>query len=347
MLAGGLERAGAGVALLTRDHDLEFGAEPGAAERVIGAAIGDGVVHRAVPGPVRSPRGWASALRLRRELRGFAPDVVHLQESICNDVRLPWAAGAKRGRYALTVHDPVPHPGDGVPRRVVRANNALVRGAGLIFIHAEALREELMDLLGPRAPVVVVPHGIEIRDPEPFPDALSVLFFGRISHYKGIDVLLDAMGRVWGEIPAATLTIAGEGPLESHPALADPRVTVKSGHIPDAEVPDLFNAARCIALPYRQASQSGVGSRVKPYARPLVVTETGGLPELVSDGSGLVVPPEDPGKLAEALVSVLSDADLATRLGAAGAATAKREGSWDAVADLTLAAYREHLGVGE
>jgi glycosyltransferase involved in cell wall biosynthesis len=345
MLAGGLEGRGAAVSLLTRDHDLEFGDSPGSAERVIREAIGEGVEHRIVPGAVRSPRGWREAMRIRRQVRGLDPDVVHLQQAIGNDPRLLVASAPPRRRFALTVHDPSPHPGDPGAWRDHVSNLALIGFAGLIFVHGDALREELISRFDPKAPVVVVPHGSPSHEPVPLPDRRSVLFFGRISHYKGIDILLDAMGQVWREIPDATLTIAGEGSIEPHPALSDPRVTVSSGHIPDAEVPALIEAATCVALPYRQASQSGVGSRVKPYGRPLVVTAVGGLPELVADGSGLSVPPEDADALSAGLLSILADVEFAARLGAAGAATAAREGSWDAVARRTLDAYREHLGV--
>jgi glycosyltransferase involved in cell wall biosynthesis len=178
----------------------------------------------------------------------------------------------------------------------------------------------------------------------PLPEQPTVLFFGRMSHYKGLDVLLDAMQQVWRTLPEARLTVAGQGEIEPHPALEDGRVTLLAGHVPEADVADLIKAASCVALPYRQASQSGVGSRVKPYARPLVVSDVGGLPELVSDGSGIVVAPEDPTKLAEALVRVLSDRAFAEKLGAAGRETATREASWDVVAERTLEAYREHLG---
>jgi len=345
-LAGGLRRAGAEVALLTRDHDREFGGEPGAAQRFVREAIGTDGAHRALPGRVRSPRGWLEAVRLRRRYRAFAPEVVHLQESVGNDPRLLLAAGIRPRRYALTIHDPSPHPGDAVPRHDPLFNRALARGAGLIFTHGEALREELLARLAPRAPVVVVPHGIESAEVAPLPSRPSILFFGRISRYKGLDVLLDAMAAVWAAVPEATLIVAGEGKIAPHPALADPRVEVRSGFLPDARLPELFAGATCVALPYLQASQSGVGSLAKPHGRALVVSAVGGLPELVSDGSGLVVPPRDAPALAAALVSLLRDPQLARRLGRAGAETAARAGSWDAVAKLTLAAYREHLPLG-
>jgi glycosyltransferase involved in cell wall biosynthesis len=344
MLAAGLDRAGAEVALLTRDHDLEFGNRPGASREFVEATVGSAVRVREIGGRVRSPAGWAEALRQRRELRAWRPSVTHFQESVGNDVRLLYAARARRGRFALTVHDPVRHPGDNESRRLAWFNEMMIARAGLIFVHAEALREELISIAAPRAPIVVVPHGVDPGAATSLPERPSILFFGRISHYKGLDTLLDAMPEIWEEIPETRLTVAGDGPIEPHPVLADPRVTLHAGHVPESEVPALFAGASCVALPYRQASQSGVGSRVKPYARPLVVTETGGLPELVADGSGLVVPPESPARLARALVEVLADRALAERLGAAGAATAEREGSWDVVSARTLEAYREHLG---
>jgi glycosyltransferase involved in cell wall biosynthesis len=344
MLGGGLARAGAAVTMLRRDHDLEFGGTAGAAEGFVRGAAGADVELRTLAGRVRSLGDWTQALALRRQLRRGESEVVHLQESIANDPRLLLAAGVRRGRFAFTVHDPVRHPGDQASWWTVRTNIALARAAGLVFVHGEALRQELIEIASPRAPIVVVPHGVDPGERVPLPGRQSILFFGRISHYKGLDVLLDAMAAVWSELPEAKLVVAGAGEIAAHPALADPRVEIHAGHIADAEVAELFKACDCIALPYRQASQSGVGSRIKPFARPLIVTDVGALPELVADGSGLVVPSEDPAALAKALVSVLSDPELATRLGDAGAATAEREGSWDVVAERTLEAYREHLG---
>jgi glycosyltransferase involved in cell wall biosynthesis len=347
-LAAGLSGAGAEVTLLTRDHDGEFGGEPGAARAFVEAATGPAAVTgppvslRTIPSRVRSPRGWATVPALRRELRRGG-GVVHVQESIGNDPRLLIAAGARRGRFALTVHDPVRHPGDSDSRWAFLTNRALVKSARLIFTHGDALRDELIDIAHPKAPIVVVPHGIFVGDSAPLPQTPSILFFGRISYYKGLDLLLDAMAVVWERVPEATLTVAGDGEIAPHPALGDPRVTLRQGHLPDSEVPGLIEAATVLALPYRQASQSGVGSLAKAHGRAMIVSEVGGLPELVADGSGLLAKPEDPASLAARLIEILSDRELAERLGTAGAASAARESSWDVVAAATLAAYREYL----
>ncbi|HKI65829.1 MAG TPA: glycosyltransferase family 4 protein [Solirubrobacterales bacterium] len=345
MLAGGLSRAGASVALLSRDHEEEFGGRPGAAAEFVAAAAGPAVRRSAITGRVRSPVALGGALRARRDLRGFGADVVHLQESIGNDLRLIYASGARPRRFALTIHDPVRHPGDDASRSSTVGNRWLIRAAGLIFVHGAALRDELAEVARPEAPIVVVPHGVDpvASEPRPLPSRPSILFFGRLGHYKGIDVLLDAMAVIWAEQPQAALTIAGAGELPDHPALADPRVELRHEHVPDAELPELFAAATCVVLPYRQASQSGVGALAKRYGRGLVVSAVGGLPELVADGSGLTVPAEDPVALARGLLGPLGDRSLAERLGRAGHRTAVAGADWDSVAATTLAAYEEHL----
>lgn len=341
-LADGVQRAGAEVALLSRDHDQEFGDRPGAAADFIAGAA-PGVRRISLPGRVRSLSGLAGTRRARRSARELRPDVVHLQQSIGNDPRLLFAAGARRGRFALTVHDPVRHPQERLSHLGTGLNRALVRAAGLIFVHAEALRAELERVVAPRAPVVVVPHGVELGAVDPLPERPRVLFFGRLEHYKGVGLLLDAMADVWEALPDAELTIAGRGEVADHPALADPRVRLRVEHVPEQDVRGLFAAASCVALPYLQASQSGVGSLAKQYARPIVASDVGGLPELVADGSGLTVPVGDREALASALLRILADRALAAEIGQAGRHGAETGADWRSVGEATLRAYAEHL----
>ena len=342
-LARGLADAGCPVVLLTRDHDLEFGGEPGAMRAFVAATTGGRVQHRILPGRVRDPGGLRALGRLRRSLARFAPEVVHVQEAVTNDPRLLLAAAARPRRYALTVHDPTPHPGDLVSGARRLGAGRLMRSAGLVFAHSERLRAEVRTLAGPRVPVEVVPHGMAPPRPAPLPARPALLFFGRIStYYKGLDVLLDAMPLVWRRLPETTLTIAGAGEVAPHPSLADPRVTLRNAHVPDAELPRLFADATCCVLPYREASQSGVGSQAKTFGRAIVATDVGGLPDLVGPGSGRLVPPGDAPALAEALIEVAGTPDLAEAMSRAAVEWAAEAG-WDRVAARTLAAYERHL----
>ena len=343
-LTRGLVDAGCEAMLLTRDHDLEFGNVPGAMHEFVAMTLGGKARHLELTGRVRDLGRLRDVVRLRRLGKRWGPDVVHIQDSLTHDLRIAVAAGYPWKRYALTVHDPTPHPGDPQPSaRILLARRRLRRGAELIFVHSEALAEELRATGDVRGAVEVVPLPfVGEAEIEPLPDAPSLLFFGRISHYKGLDTLLEAMPSVWERVPEASLTIAGDGPLPDSPALADPRLTLRHGHIPEEDVAGLFAACSCVVLPYRQASQSGVGSAAKQYGRAIVATDVGGLPDLVDPSCGRLVPPEDPAALAEAMVEVLATPGLAAAMGDRAAATVA-ESSWTSVSAKTLAAYREYL----
>jgi glycosyltransferase involved in cell wall biosynthesis len=195
---------------------------------------------------------------------------------------------------------------------------------------------------GTSAPIEVVPHGVARPTPAPLPGGDSLLFFGRMSHYKGLDVLLEAMPRVWERRPGARLTVAGEGEVPEHPLLSDPRVLTRFEHVPEEAVPALFAAATCLVLPYRQASQSGVGSLAREHGRAVIATRVGGLPELVMPEWGRLVAPEDSEALAAAILELLETPGLAAAMGRAAADSL--EGSdWRGVAERTVAAYRAHL----
>jgi glycosyltransferase involved in cell wall biosynthesis len=342
-LASGLAANGCEAALLTRDHDQEFGGGLGAMRSFVAEATAGEVRHLELRGRIREPAGLGDTARFARLRRDFAPDVVHLQDSVTNDLRLALASGLPRGPYALTVHDPVPHPGDEVhplPLRLVR--RSLRRRASLLFVHSEALAEELRRTGEVRGPMEVVPHGAAAAAFRP-PPPDSLLFFGRMSYYKGLDVLLDAMPAVWVARPQVRLTVAGEGEWPQHRVLADPRVTVRDEHVPETAVGGLYEDATCVVLPYRQASQSGVGTLAMQHGRPLIATRVGGLPELVGVDRGRIVPSEDPPALAEAILEVLSSRQLAERLGRRAAAAVEGEIGWKVVAARTIESYRRHL----
>jgi glycosyltransferase involved in cell wall biosynthesis len=342
-LAAGLLENGCEVGLLTRDHDIEFGEEPGAMRAFVADRLGPRVRHWELGGRVREIGRLPEIRRLRGEVAAWGPDVVHAQDSITHDPRLALAGGWPWDRYALTVHDPVPHPGDLQPSRAASARRRyLRRHATLLFAHSVGMGAELRGLGDARGAVEVIPHGLEPTEPRPLPARPSLLFFGRIAHYKGLDTLLEAMPLVWDRRPDVTLTVAGNGTLPQLPALADERVTLRHEHVPEAAVPGLFEASTAVVLPYRQASQSGVGAEAKRFGRPAIVTDVGGLPELIDASSGRLVAPEDPAALAAAILEVVDTPGLAARL-AAGAAASARAESWGAVGARTLAAYRRFL----
>lgn len=343
-LARGMRSNGWSPALAYRQHDHAFGGEAGALDHHLRRALGEEIPRFVVPGRVRDVSALPPAIRASRAIRRWHPDVVHAQYCIPNDPRLGVVLPLRRGAFALTVHDVTTHPGDPRPARHKYLHGRwLIRHAGVIFVHAESLHERLVREFETGAPIVVVPHGTESAELGPLPEQPSLLFFGRLSEYKGLNVLLDALPAVWLSRPDVTLTVAGAGDLATHPVLDDPRVTVVHRHVDDEEVPELFRAASLIVLPYIEASQSGVGSLAKGYGRPLVASAIGGLPELLSDGSGALVEPGSPRELAKQIVALVEDRKLLERHAAAGLRSAEAGSGWTGVAAATIAAYERHL----
>ncbi|MEK7824455.1 MAG: glycosyltransferase [Candidatus Eisenbacteria bacterium] len=174
-------------------------------------------------------------------------------------------------------------------------------------------------------------------------DGEVAVFFGYVRHYKGLDTLLEAWPAVRARRPV-TLVVAGEFYEDAAPyrALVEKAnagapagaaaVRLLDRYLPDDEVEALFKAADVVVLPYRSATQSGVTHVAYALGVPVITTDVGGLAETVRPGeTGLVVPPEDPAALADAVVRFFAD-DMGPRL-RAGVRSLQRQHSWEVLAD--------------
>ena len=122
------------------------------------------------------------------------------------------------------------------------------------------------------------------------------------------------------------------------------RFEVNDRYVTNDERAELFDRASAVALPYVEASQSGVVPMGYAPGRAIVAARVGGLPEVIDDGlTGLLVPPRDATGLAQALIEILEDRDYGTRLGLAGRRKLERELSPAAVARKTVDTYRAAL----
>ena len=207
--ATALSQAGHDVAMLCRSHSLEFGGSDAERDEWMSTLQAHRVRPFVVPGRVRSVSALPSMIRLRRDLRRWRPQIVHVHEN--HDPRL--LALTFGYVTVLTVHDPLGHPG--APELTRGENWAFRRWfvrAQRFVVHSQSLVEELVPIVGGDGRIVVIPHGTTARPaPLPPPEAPTVLLFGRLEAYKGVEVLVEAMRILWRHRPEVRLIVAGTG----------------------------------------------------------------------------------------------------------------------------------------
>ena len=267
-----------------------------------------------------NPLSW---VRVGRKIRSERPDVVVFR------FWLPFM-GPALGTVARLVHsnnhtrvvaitdNVIPHekrPGDGLlTRYFLRACDGFVTMSRSVLGDLERLGfgklpalyrpHPLYDNFGPIKPKNLALKALNL------PDTLGyLLFFGFIRAYKGLDILLEAFADARLVALPIKLIIAGEfyedvAPYEELIQRYDleKRIIRATDFIPNERVVDYFCAADLIVQPYKNATQSGVSQIAYHFERPMLVTDVGGLAELIPDGVvGYVVPPT-PAAIADAVV---------------------------------------------
>lgn len=143
------------------------------------------------------------------------------------------------------------------------------------------------------------------------PEKKVLLFFGFIREYKGLKYLIQAMPEIVSKIPDVELLIVGDYSCEEDKKFytdmvkqckIENYVKIYDGYIPDREVEKFFAACDLVVLPYISATQSGIVQIAFGFEKPVVVTNVGGLPDVVEDGkTGYVVEPGNSKTLADAI----------------------------------------------
>jgi glycosyltransferase involved in cell wall biosynthesis len=141
------------------------------------------------------------------------------------------------------------------------------------------------------------------------PDTKYILFFGYIRKYKGLDLLLEVMTDERFATENIKLIVAGEyyGDKDEYEALIDrlnirDRLHLFTDFIPNSEVKNYFSAADAVVQPYRTATQSGISQIAYHFEKPMIVTNVGGLPEIVPDNVVGFVTPVDKQLIADAII---------------------------------------------
>lgn len=142
-------------------------------------------------------------------------------------------------------------------------------------------------------------------------DSPMLLFFGFVREYKGLKYLLDALPEVKKRIPDISLWVVGDFGDDKDVYLEQiernrigDNIRLVEGYVPDQEVEKYFAAADLVVLPYVSATQSGIVQIAYGFDKPVVVTDVGGLPDVVRHKeTGYVVPSGNAQEIAKAVIS--------------------------------------------
>ena len=142
-----------------------------------------------------------------------------------------------------------------------------------------------------------------------------LLFFGFVREYKGLKYLLQAMPDIMKKLDEVRLLIVGDFPENKAEYLKLIEklgivsvVDIYDGYIPDKEVEKFFAASDLVTLPYISATQSGIVQIAYGFEKPVIVTNVGGLPEVVRDGeTGYVIEAKNSEELAEKIISFFKE----------------------------------------
>jgi D-inositol-3-phosphate glycosyltransferase len=244
------------------------------------------------------------------------------------------------------------------------------RLADHIFVHTQSMKCDLLEEFGvPQARVTVIPFGInnavpntslsrsEARQGLGIPaDKKTILFFGRITPYKGLEYLIDAFQRIIHRDEFRLIVVGRpENDCQSYwSAIEDRtledvrlgRILLKAEHIPDDETEIYFKAADVLVLPYRRIYQSGVLFLGYSFGLPILAADVGDLKDEVVEGeTGFVFKPEDPVALAKTIERYFSSdlfLDLNNRRQKISD-YAKERHSWSVVGQMTMTLYASLL----
>ncbi len=236
-----------------------------------------------------------------------------------------------------------------------RLRRALVRKvlkrATHITATSQLLRRKTLEILpGAQDKITVIPFGVLVADkliPPPLSDPVRLCYIKNHNWKYGPDVLLKAMVEVRKVIPDIKLSMAGTGELneflKSMAAQLNLSDTVDFvGFVPHERMYSFIGQHHLMVMPSVMDSESfGVAAlEASACGRPVIASNVGGVPEVVVNGkTGILVPPNDPHKLAEAIIRLAQDAETREKMGKTGYEFVKQHYSWERSLDMMCDLY--------
>lgn len=203
----------------------------------------------------------------------------------------------------LVIHDGQMHTGEANPIFQRQIIDMIRLPTHLIFL-SEYVKNLVKDNFGIYKPSCIVPHGLidygKLPVIQRHSEKLTFLFLGRVSKYKGIELLFDAISKVPEEL-YDRLIIAGKWNYQNPENYNHNKIDIVDKWLSDDEILLYMAISDVMIFPYTEASQSGVATLAINYLKPSIVTDVGALSEQFNDKSAFFIRP-DSEELAKAII---------------------------------------------
>lgn len=293
------------------------------------------------------------------ELIRFRPNVIHLHAStrgsFVRKAILFWISRPTRVPVILHMH------GSGFQEdyenspRLVRAAIRATLSRVSAFVALGELWADRMRVVAPTARITAIPNAVRFtrRAVEPASgEPTRVVFLGRIGDHKGAFGLLDAWAKLVREPgfstrggDLATLELAGDGETEKArrriKELGMEDTVQVHDWLTESGAAEMLDRAQVLVLPSRNEGQPMAVLEAMARGLCVIATDVGGLPEMIGDGCGVMIPPDDTEAIATALRKVLYDREFRVRCGASAHARVKEQFDTSIIARRLDALYRE------
>lgn len=291
-------------------------------------------------------------------------DIIHTH------IPTPWSAdwsafysNSKNKPLVVTYHNDI--IGQGFASLIASIYNSVglnyvLKTAGKIIITQPGYLQSSSHLAKYRDKIEVIPNGVDVEKFQPKQASdngnKSTIFFlsvlDEFHKYKGLDYLLEALKIVKNKISDVKLIVGGEGVLLEYYQEMASSLGLKdnvefAGFIPDEEIADYYSQANVFVLPSISSLQEGFGIvalEALACQTPVITTDIVGVAQdLKRIGGGIVTPPRDTQKLADAIMQILSDAEMQKDMGQRGRKLVEERYTWKGVASSMEKVYKELL----
>jgi len=302
---------------------------------------------------IRDPRSFLVVRRIVQSIRKERVDLVHILMGPGELWIAVLACLLCDVPVVSTIIIPKPNVGESLPAFVLWAlHRLLVYGSNVVIVNGAEQVPLVHRLYGiPTNRIAYVPLGprstaLKWCSQGEGEEPGTVLFCGRAHPHKGLEYLVRAQPIINRQVSHARIIIAAHGDeLERCRTMIQDasKFEIHEGFVPSDQLAAFFQRASVVTLPYLSASTSGILNTAYVFGKPVVATTVGCLPEYVVEGvTGLLVPPSDSERLANAVVRLLLDNALRKRMGRNARHWIDEEQK--KVAELSLRAYEEAIG---